>query len=66
MWKDCTDEEHTWENFDNVMENAEGLLKDYYEENPNVEKDKRFEKEKIRQEDRMGAGKRKSRKRRKQ
>jgi len=58
-WKDYTHEENTWENFDNVMENAEGLLKDYYEENPNMEKDKRFGKEKSRQKDAGGAEKRK-------
>jgi hypothetical protein len=64
-WKDCTHEENTWEEFENVAENAEGLLKDYYQENPNVEKDKRFGKEKSRRKDADGAEKRKSRKRRK-
>jgi len=44
-WKDYTHEQNTWESFENVMENAEDLLKDYYEGNPNMERDKRFGKE---------------------
>jgi len=43
------------------MENAEDLLKDYYEGNPNMERDKRFGKEKTRQKDAKSA-KKKSRK----
>jgi len=62
-WKDYTQEENTWESFDNVNENAKGLLKDYYEANPNIERDKRFGKEKTRQKD-AGSLKRKSRKHR--
>ena len=62
-WKDYTCEENTWETFDNVIENAEDLLKEYYKSNPNMEKDKRFGKEKLRQKD-TGSAKRKSRKRR--
>jgi hypothetical protein len=57
-WKDYTHKENPWESFDNVMENKEELLKDYYKENPNMEKDKRFAKEKARQKDAGGAGKR--------
>jgi hypothetical protein len=64
-WKDYRHKENAWEKFDNVMENAEELLKDYYEENLNVEKDKRFGKEKTRRKDAEGARKRKSRQRRK-
>jgi hypothetical protein len=56
-WKDYTHVENTWESFDNVMESAGSLLKDYYTENPNIEKDKRFGKEKTRQEDAKSAKK---------
>jgi len=35
-WKDYTHEENTWENFDNVIENAENLLEEYYKNNPNM------------------------------
>jgi hypothetical protein len=62
-WKDYTHEQNTWEDFDNVMENAEELLKEYYQENQNVEKDKRFGKE--RRKEAEGSKKKKTRKRRK-
>jgi hypothetical protein len=58
-WKDYTHEENTWETFENVAENAEGLFKDYYQQNVNVERDKRVGKEKIRQQD-TGSAKKKS------
>jgi len=41
-WKDYTHEENTWETFDNVFKNAKELLEEYYEGNPNIEKDKIF------------------------
>jgi hypothetical protein len=41
-WKDFTQEENTWEMYENVAEHDKGLLKDYYTRNPTVEKDGRF------------------------
>jgi hypothetical protein len=45
-WEGYLHEENTWETFENVMENAEELLEEYYEKNENMEKDKRFVKRK--------------------
>jgi hypothetical protein len=59
-WKNYTHEENTWDDFDNVMENAEELLKDYYDENPNVEKDKRFGEGIAREKERKRSEKMKS------
>jgi len=42
-WKDFTQEENTWETYENVAEHDMGLLKDYYRRNPDMEKDGRFE-----------------------
>jgi hypothetical protein len=63
IWKEYTHEENTCEDFDNIMENAEELLKEYYDENPNVAKDKRFGERKERRKDRKSLRKKKSRKR---
>lgn len=39
-WDEYLPEKTTWETFDNVNENAKELLKEYYVENTNMEKDK--------------------------
>jgi hypothetical protein len=49
IWKGYSQAENTWEKFYNVDENARGLLEDYYVENANMLKDKRFGKQKPRQ-----------------
>jgi len=41
-WKDFTQEENTWETYENVAEHDMGLLEDYYERNPTMAKDCRF------------------------
>jgi len=56
-WEGFSHEENTWESYENVAESAYELLKEYYEKNPMMEKDGRFEKNKKR-------GKIKKRKRR--
>ena len=43
-WKDYTQEENTWEIYENVNEHDKELLEDYYRCNPTVEKDRRFSK----------------------
>jgi hypothetical protein len=63
-WEGCSHKETTWETFENLNENAKELWAEYYTENANMQRDKRFGKEKLRQKDAGGAGKRKSRKRR--
>jgi hypothetical protein len=63
-WEGYSPQENRWETFENVMENAEGLLKEYFAENANMEKDKRFENQKERQKDAASA-QRKLRKHRK-
>jgi hypothetical protein len=45
-WEGYSHEENTWETFENVNENAKELLEEYYPENANMERDKRFGKEK--------------------
>jgi hypothetical protein len=54
QWKDFSQEENTWETYENVAEHSMELLKDYYARNPTVERDGRFGKQvrrkKIRKE----------------
>jgi len=45
-WKGFSQEENTWETYDNVVENNMGLLKDFYARNSEMEKDARFGKQK--------------------
>jgi len=50
MWEGFSQEENTWESYENVAESAYELLKEYYEKNPMMEKDGRFgkgKKEKV-------------------
>jgi hypothetical protein len=54
-----------WQKFKAVNNNSTQLLEEYYAENANMEKDKRFGKEKPRQKEAKSARKRKLRKRRK-
>jgi len=42
-WKDFTQEENTWETYENVAEHNWELLKDFYKRNPEMEKDRRFQ-----------------------
>jgi hypothetical protein len=44
-WKDYTQEENTWETYENIMTHNEELMEDYYVRNPTVAKDERFEME---------------------
>jgi hypothetical protein len=44
-WQGFSQEENRWEIYKNVAEHDMGLLKDYYERNPMVEKDGRFGKQ---------------------
>jgi hypothetical protein len=41
-WKDFTQEDNTWETYENVAEHDMKLLEDNYELNPTVEWDARF------------------------
>ena len=41
-WEGYSHEDNTWETYENVMENAEKLLAEYYEKHANMEKDTRF------------------------
>jgi len=43
-WKDFTQEENTWESYENVAEHNVDLLEDFYKWNPGMEKDGRFKK----------------------
>ena len=43
-WKDFTQEENTWETYENVAEHNMKLLEDFYKKNPGIEKDRRFQK----------------------
>ena len=43
-WEDYTQEEYTWETYENVNEHYKEPLEDYYRRNPTVEKDGRFSK----------------------
>jgi len=40
-WETYTQEENTWETYENVVEYAEELLEEYYSNNENTEKDNR-------------------------
>ena len=42
-WKEFTHEENTWETYENVAEHNLKLLEDFYERNPEMEKDRRFQ-----------------------
>jgi len=46
-WKDFAQEENTWETCENVAEHDIKLLREYYERNPMVEKDARFNEKKV-------------------
>jgi len=41
-WNDFTQEDNTWETYENVAEDDKGLFKDYYARNLTVEKDGTF------------------------
>ena len=41
-WKDFSQEENTWEAYDNVADNDPRLFKEYKKKNPKVEQDGRF------------------------
>jgi hypothetical protein len=41
-WEGFSQDENTWESYENVEESADELLEEYYEKNPTVEKDGRF------------------------
>jgi hypothetical protein len=41
-WKNFTQEDNTWEKYENVVEHDMKLLEDNYELNPTVERDARF------------------------
>jgi len=43
-WKDFTQEENTWETYENVAEHNMKLLEDFYKRNLRIEKDGRFQK----------------------
>jgi len=43
-WKDFTQEENTWETYENFAEHNMKLLEDFYKRNPGIEKDGRFRK----------------------
>jgi len=45
-WKGFSQEENTWETYDNIAESDMGLLEDCYEKNSGMERDVRFEKRK--------------------
>jgi len=60
MWEGYSYEENTWELFQNVNENARELLEEYHVENLNMEKDKRFGKEKLTEKDAGGTEKKRS------
>jgi len=47
-WERSSHDENTWESFHNVNENAEESLNDYYVENLQMDKEKRFGKKKLR------------------
>jgi hypothetical protein len=47
-WKDFTQEENTWETYENVAEHNMELLEDYYKWNSGMEKDARYSKRKER------------------
>jgi hypothetical protein len=63
-WEGFLYDESTSETFMNVDENARELFKEYYAENANVEKDKRFGINESREKDAGSAGKRMSQKHR--
>jgi len=46
--KDFTQEENTWETYENVAEHNMKLLEDFYKRNPGIEKDGRFQKKRKR------------------
>jgi len=41
-WEGYSHDENTWENYENIAENAKELLKDYYKNNPTIAKDGRY------------------------
>jgi hypothetical protein len=45
-WDGYSHEENTWETYDNVAECSFELLKSYYNKNPMVERDGRYERKK--------------------
>jgi hypothetical protein len=42
-WKDYSQDDNTWETYENVVEHNKKLIEEYYVRNPKVEKDGRFE-----------------------
>jgi len=46
QWEGCPHEENTSERFETVINNVKESLEEYYKENPDMEKDKRFGKKK--------------------
>jgi len=42
-WKDFTQEENTWETYENVAEHNMKLLEEFYERNPEMDRDGRFQ-----------------------
>jgi hypothetical protein len=48
-WEGFSQEENTWESYDNIAESAYKLLEEFYEKNPMMEKDGRFGKKEKKQ-----------------
>ena len=46
-WEGSTHDENTWETYENVSESSMDLLQDYYGKNPTFERDRPYEKKKV-------------------
>jgi len=45
-WEGYSHDENMWETYENILECSSDLLKDYYGQNPTIERDRRFERKK--------------------